>query len=402
MKKRMIVPAIALTTIFMAFLCGCSNSESANGPAENTAENSEPDLSAGKSVSVFIASDRHDNGEGNNLIAALQMATSRLDVVIPQTVLLGGDYVGNKKDMQPEFTIKDIEEEIYRVLDPNKTEVFLTYGSHDRNCVEGYAPFFSGPKREQGFYIYGISYMQMSYSNDSAAKADMQRYKVYSDSIASLPDSLKNNLNEMPPPPDSTAGKSGDKKREKPKMPNKGYGDIDAADPFGISAESATRRFTAWVNSLTDNAPIIMMSHKPLHYNREDNSGAETWFKAIEAAAKKHDIIFFYAHNHTLEEMDDSAMVNIETNSHMMLPGDSITVQGDSLEGTPRHELKFIYANAGYLSLGWSSLVTFTDIDTDGKLDYVSIRRFNILGEDDSYFGTTDKKNPLVTRLREK
>ena len=142
------------------------------------------------------------------------------------------------------------------------------------------------------------------------------------------------------------------------------------------------------------------MSHKPLHYNREDNSGAETWFKAIENAAKKHDIIFFYAHNHTLEEMDDSAKVSIETNSHMMLPGDSITVQGDSLEGAPRHKLNFIYVNAGYLKLGWSSLVTFTDTDIDGNLDYVSIQRFNILGEDDSYFGTTDKKNPLVVKLR--
>ena len=85
-----------------------------------------------------------------------------------------------------------------------------------------------------------------------------------------------------------------------------------------------------------------------------------------------------------------------------MLPGDSITVQGDSLEGTPRHELNFIYANAGYLKLGWSSLVTFTDIDTDDNLDYVSIRRFNILGENDSYFGSTDKKNPLVFKLQKR
>lgn len=224
--------------------------------------------------------------------------------------------------------------------------------------------------------------------------------KVYSDSIANLPDSLKNDSDKMPPPAlDSTEGKS-DNKRKRPKMPNKGYGDIDAEDSFGISAESATRRFTAWVNSLPDKAPIIMMSHKPLHYNREDNPGAETWFKAIEAAAKNRDIIFFYAHNHSIEERDDSAMVSIETNSHMMLPGDSITVQGDGLEGTPRHKLNFIYANAGYLKLGWSSLVTFTDTDIDGNLDYVSIQRFNILGEDDSYFGTTDKKNPLVMKLR--
>ena len=398
MKKRMIVSAIALT----AFLCGCSNSDSANGPVEtiNTAEASEPNLSAGKSVSIFVASDRHDNGEGNNLTAALQMATSRMDAVMPQTVLLGGDYVGGMENMHPEFTIKDIEKEIYRVLDSSKTEVLLTYGSHDRNCIEGYAPFFSGPKREQGFYIYGISFMQMSYSNDSVARADVNRYKVYSDSIANLPDSLKNDSNEMPPPPpDSTEGKS-DSKHKRPKMPNKGYGDIDAEDSFGISAESATRRFTAWVNSLPDKAPIIMMSHKPLHYNREDNPGAETWFKAIEAAAKNRDIIFFYAHNHSIEERSDSAMVSIETNSHMMLPGDSITVQGDGLEGTPRHKLNFIYANAGYLKLGWSSLVTFTDTDIDGNLDYVSIQRFNILGEDDSYFGTTDKKNPLVVKLR--
>ena len=388
------ISAIALT----AFLCGCSNSESANGPAaSNTAETSEPDLSAGKSVSIFVASDRHDNGKGNNLTASLQMVTSHIDAVTPQTVLLGGDYVGSGggKDMQPQFSTKDIEDEVDRVLDRNKTDLLFTYGSHDRNSIEGYAPFFSGPKREQGFYIYGINYVQMSYKDDATTKAALERSKAYTDSIASLPDSLKNV--PMPPPPDSMKFSKAAFLADDP-----GYNGIDIEDPFGMSATPAAKYFTTWVNSLSDNAPIIMMSHVPLHYNREDNFGAETWFKAIEAAAQKHDIIFFYAHNHTLEEKGDSAMARIETDSHMMLPGDSITVQGDSLEGTPRHELNFIYANAGYLKFGWSSLVTFTDVDTDGNLDYVSIRRFNILGEDDTYFGSTGKKNPLVMRLRVK
>lgn len=386
--------AIALTV----FLCGCSNSESANGPVtSNSAEASEPDLSAGKSVSVFVASDRHDNGKGNNLTASLQMVTSRMDAVTPQTVLLGGDYVGSGggKDMQPQFSTKDIEDEVYRVLDRNKTDLLFTYGSHDRNSIEGYAPFFSGPKREQGFYIYGISYVQMSYKDDATTKAALERSKAYTDSIASLPDSLKNV--PMPPPPDSIKFSKAAFLADDP-----GYNGIDIEDPFGMSATPAAKYFTTWVNSLSDNAPIIMMSHVPLHYNREDNFGAETWFKTIEVAAQKHDIIFFYAHNHTLEEKGDSAMTKIETDSHMMLPGDSITVQGDSLEGTPRHELNFIYANAGYLKLGWSSLVTFTDIDTDDNLDYVSIRRFNILGENDSYFGSTDKKNPLVFKLQKR
>ena len=338
------------------------------------------------STSLFVATDRHEAGGGNNLSAMLQIMAANQNVVVPQTVLLGGDYVGRGPDHgetgQPAFSVEDIRSEVFRVIDPTQTELLLTYGSHDRGCTEGYNAFFSGPHRCDGYYVYGISYAQMTFATDSLAQVSIDLYLEQGDDTTS----------NTPPPTDSTGT---DTVPPRPSGP-KAYNGIDAADPFGISAESATRRFTAWINSLSDDAPIVVMSHVPIHAQRGDNPGGEAWFNALQNAARTHDVILLFGHNHSLEERGDLADQEV----YLLVPGDSISVQGDSAAGVQRHKMNFTYANAGYLKLGHSSLITFIDSYGSGQFDKVSIRRYSLDGTDNQYFGTTRHRNPYTASLR--
>ena len=167
-------------------------------------------------------------------------------------VILGGDYVGSGGGSNPAFPISDLYNEIDSTLAPPYRDVVITYGSHDENCTDGYSAFFSGPRHQEGYYVYGISYAQMIYATDKDASD---------------------------------------------------YNGLDIADRYGLSAESATANFAAWVRTLTDNSPIVVMSHVPMHANRRDNLGATAWYNVLTEAAEKHDIVFLWGHNHTNEEM---------------------------------------------------------------------------------------------------
>ena len=339
------------------------------------------------STSLFVATDRHEAGGGNNLAAMLQLMAANQQVVMPQMVLLGGDYVGRGPDHgttgQPAFSVEDIRSEVFRIMDPAKTELLLTYGSHDRGCTEGYSAFFSGPHRCDGYYVYGISYAQMVFATDSSAQAAIDLYLEQGDDTTSTP-----------PPPPSSDSTTADTVPPRPHGP-KAYNGIDAADPFGISAETATRRFTAWVNSLDDDAPIVVMSHVPIHANRGDNEGGMAWFDALHNAAKKHDVILLFGHNHSLEERGDDADQAV----YLLVQGDSISVQGDSAIGVQHRRLNFTYANAGYLKLGFSTLITFTDSQGSGCFDKAILRRYSLDGTGIQYFGSTRHRNPYTIAL---
>ncbi len=331
-------------------------------------------------TSVFVGTDRHENGSGNNLSAMIQNVISHLDVPIPKVVIIGGDNVGSGGGAQgqPPFSIQDIYDEVYRNLDPNNTELLLTYGSHDQGCQEGYDVFFSGPHRCDGYYVYGISYAQMIYDADSTVLAAVANYQ------ASLTETTTTTTTDG-----STATHASGKKK-------KMYDGIDVNDRFGISAESGVRSFNTWVSSLSDNAPIIMMSHVPMHARRNDNLGGERWYLAISKAAENHDIILLFGHNHTLEEHGDSADQYV----YLLTPGDSITVQDNVKDSVQQHELNFTYANAGYLKLGWASLLTLSDINRNGYYESMIIKRFTLYGEDNTTIGLTGKENPYTLQLK--
>lgn len=350
------------------------------------------------STSLFVATDRHESGNGNHLSDLLKVVVEKADVVTPNTVLLGGDYIGSGPDRgllgQPTFSLEDMRSEIFSTLSSEETDVFFTYGSHDRNCKDNYRDFFSGPHRCDGYYVYGISYVHMAYDTDSLARAAVALYQAQGE-----------NTNESVGPPseggDGPGGGVPGGGGGNPQPPSDGlqslkpYNGIDVVDSYGISAESAAASFTSWVSTLNDHAPIVVMSHMPIHAHRGDNPGGLRWFEALNRAAETHDVILFFGHNHSMEERGDS----LDQYYYLLTPGDSISVQGDKYQGVQRKCLRFTYANAGYIKLGRCTLVTYTDTDANGNYDLMQLRRFNVLGDDESHFGLTGKRNPYTITL---
>ena len=301
--------------------------------------------------------------------------------------------------MTPAFSIKDLYDEVYAIVDPLNTRVMMTYGSHDNNCSEGYDAFYSGPRRSDGYYTYGISYVQMVFDTDSATTAAIQYYQEHADEQDDGNPPPQPEQGDGTAPPDSEQGDSITPQphhHEDGAPKQKGYDGIDQADRYGISAESAARRFTQWVSTIADSDPIVVMSHVPLHANRGDNIGAMTWYKALTTAAQTHDVLVLWGHNHTLEEHGDS----LDLYSYLLTAGDSLDIQVDSISGVVRCPLNFTYANAGYLKQGRASVITFTDTDGNGHYNTMELRRYSLEADQtDSQFGLTDKPNPYVITL---
>lgn len=298
-----------------------------------------------KSVSVFVATDRHSKEEGNNLTAVLSEVAADPEAVMPQVAILGGD-----SQNAGEFSVNDIYEELTSVLG-DEISAYYTYGSHDRQEIGKYFDsFFSGYAEEDGFYLYGINYGQMIYANNQQVEAAR-------------------------------------------------YTGMDMMDYYGYSAEVAIPVFTNWVNSLTDNKPIIIMSHVPLHLNRNDNLGASAWAEAINQAAKTHDIIFLWGHNHSTEEYEDKYGPSQDKHYYLVLPGETMPVQGPEEELSEEIELAFTYANAGYLKLGFGSLLTYSDVNGDGSYDELQIKRYSIDPEYDGAFSESGYTSPFTAPL---
>lgn len=298
-----------------------------------------------KAVSVFVATDRHAKEAGNNLTAVLSEVAADPDAVMPEVAVIGGD-----SHNAGEFSVNDIYEELASVLGDG-ISAYYTYGSHDRQATGKYFDnFFSGHAEEDGLYLYGINFGQMIYANNQQAEAER-------------------------------------------------YTGMDMMDYYGYSAEVAVPVFTNWVNSLTDNKPIIIMSHVPLHLNRNDNLGASAWAKAINEAAKTHDIIFLWGHNHSTEEYEDLHGPSQDKHFYLVLPGETMPVQGPEEELSEEIELAFTYANAGYLKLGFGSLLTYSDVNGDGSYDELQIKRYSIDPEYDGAFSETGYTSPFTQQL---
>lgn len=406
--------------LFSAILCLCLLLASVGSTVAET------------SVSIFVATDRHaryetiaieeeNPGENpdnlakrkpakkrpvydangaliwhNNLTDVLSLVAHDEDAVQPEIVLLGGDNVGDGGDGTrdetgypmgaPAFSMKAVDAQIAYVFGEDVQGLY-TYGSHDTNETGKYEDvFFSGPIKWNGYWIYGISFAQMIYDSDQQALAANERGRIYS-------------------------GK-------------------DMVDANGLSAQTASHVFLSWVKSLDDHLPIIVMSHVPLHANRGDNSGSWTWTRALNEASENHDIIFLWGHNHTLEREGETR--SIEQAHYLLLPGQTITVQSWDLDGEgrmilrrkvlsektetgtgeaadephktgkstrPEYELitqdetlRFIYLNAGYITNGIGSLLTFTDGEDDGLWDELTVKRYSLDGE------TMVKRIPLTSQ----
>lgn len=370
-------PAVA-TLAAGALLCaGCFRTDL---PPASGSEEAGLDPAWTEDLSAFTtafvtASDRHENGKGNNLTSLLELALAGSPVT-PTLVLLDGDYVGGGGGGNPEFSVFDLYNEVDAAI-PGRPEVLATYGSHDVNCTEGYEAFFTGPVRLDGFYAYGISFAQMTYATD-----------------AEMAEALAKSKKQDAPPPKPPGGGG-----QPPK--DRGYDGLDQDDPNGISAESGAASFLNWVSTLSDRDPIVVASHVPLHANRGDNPGALTWFDALQTAAASHDVIFLWAHNHTMEEHLHEGEESVDRGCYLLAPGDSLTLQGPKEVGTVREKIGFTYLNAGYVKLGFVTVISFTDYDRSGTYDRMCIRRFGLDPDrPETAFGDTGRPNPYNAWLR--
>jgi hypothetical protein len=300
-------------------------------------------------TSIFVATDRHDYEGSNQLTAVLEQVVADSDAVKPTVTLLGGDSVGRGSDREesghPAYTVAEPNAEIYSVLG-NDVATYYTFGSHDTSNTNGYSEYLSGPAKCDGYYIYGISFAQMAYATDEQTK-------------------------------------------------EAGYNYIDLADRNGISATTASANFLKWVDSLDDNLPVVVMSHVPLHVNRKDNLGAAIWCEALNKAAETHDVIMLFGHNHTTERSNDT-----DRYYYLVPEGKSMPVQGAEKDGdysTPV-TIHFTYINAGYLTMGYGSLMTFADVNADGTYDKLTVQRYSTTGKDDT-FGNTGISSPYTITL---
>lgn len=390
MDRRLFLKNAATAAIAGATMSLSSCTESVNDeffpPVPGRNKRPGPKDSYKRSTSLFTASDRHEMGEGNNLPSILKAAVSQSGIC-PGVVLLGGDYVGGGKVMTPEFPISDLYSEVYSVLDAPTCDALFTYGSHDACCTDGYSAFFSGPRRCDGYYVYGITYVQVACATDEDASA-----------AVSLHNSLLRSGEDFSDFDDDDI-----------LLEKSGYGGIDIVDRFGKSAESASASFLKWVESLDDNAPIVVMSHMPLHYNRGDNYGGQIWYEALSKAALSHDILFLWGHNHTIEEKaadysdkDDVKLADrfkyLLTPSDFLTPGDTMEIQGASKEETISARLNFSYANAGYIKLGYGTMITFSG--DSSSYSAMTLHRYAAdTVEKETEIGFTGKPNPYTVRL---
>lgn len=356
-------------------------------PGKRKKDNDKSRFLQTKSSSLFVACDRHEMGSGNYLPSILKAAVSESGIM-PGVVLLGGDYVGGGKVATPDFPISDLYSEIYSVLDAPTCDAMFTYGSHDACCTDGYSAFFSGPRRCDGYYVYGISFVQVASAKDEDTSAAI-----------SLHDSLLKSGENF----------SAFEDDDNILLEKSGYSGIDVADRYGKSAESASASFLKWVESLNDNAPIVVMSHMPLHYNRGDNLGGQIWYEALSKAAQTHDILFLWGHNHTIEERaadytdrSDTKLADrfkyLLTPSDFLTPGDTIQIQTATKGESVPVRLNFSYANAGYIKLGYGTMITFNG--NSFSYETMTIHRFAADSVDEeTEIGFTGKPNPYTIQL---
>ncbi len=313
------------------------------------------------SFSIFVCTDRYDKMDvtGNNLCTVLNGVASDDTIVKPSVFIIGGDNVGNGPDIgtngHPDFSVNDVIEEVHSVFPDG--QVLMTFGSHDTAAQEGMDEFLAGPAEQSGFYVYGVTFAQMRYADRESAE-------------------------------------------------EKSYAYLDVDAQTGLGAVEGTAAFTAWVNTLEDHLPIIVMSHMPLHANRGDNVGAAIWTEALNEAAKEHPVIVLFGHNHTSEENATEEKPSCDPAYYLVPAGGSMPIQQKDVAAADCENLEilFTYMNAGYITLGYGSVITFEDISGDGMYDRITIARYSAEGLSPD-FGTTGLVGPysfdLTTGVKE-
>jgi len=391
-QVNLIMKRILETSVFLAAIylfCACQK------------VNSVDDSKTINETAIFTGTDLHGVATPVNIKALVQLASQNLQETAPSVFLIGGDCAARHLDsimINETYSLSSVIEEIRYGSRGRRNKYFFTYGSHDAECIDAPSAFFSGPAALDNYYLYGISYAQMSFAEDSLAKQ---------------------------------------------------YYGLDSQDAFGKSAASASKKFLKWANSLNDNAPIVIMSHMPIHANRGDNFGGQIWCNAINEVSLNHDVFLLFGHNHTIEgytsngsqnnpeppqkpeepggsveppvgqgegndpgedagqesaeqpvEPDRLVLAHNEQDFYLVLPGSSIPVQTSAIDVFDTLKINFTYLNAGYINCGYASKITFSDINNDGNYDSVDICRYTVQDTTITYFGNTGIVNPYSSGLK--
>ena len=86
---------------------------------------------------------------------------------------------------------------------------------------------------------------------------------------------------------------------------------------------------------------------------------------------------------------------------YLLTPGENITLQDTVDNLTVERLLGFTYANAGYLKLGYASVITFTSNNPSGYYDAMTIRRYALTPDStETTFGFTNHPNPCMLPLK--
>lgn len=111
---------------------------------------------------------------------------------------------------------------------------------------------------------------------------------------------------------------------------------------FHTDAEvtAAIADFTAAVEELHKDRPLFIASHQPLLDRRNDNGHAYEWATAINAAAEKMDVAYFFGHNHKYDVAQD----------YYYGKGETMSVCSDSSGNAKNVTLNFTHMCAGYMA----------------------------------------------------
>ena len=289
---------------------------------------------------ILIASDIHRvNGKDR-----LEEVLGILPKGAFDAALIGGDLVGlaapnrdmpeeeRKRNWTPDFSVREFDQRLKAVLQPG-AKAYYTYGSHDLREAAGRTSFLAGPVDLGECWLYGISFAEMKFAREEQRAED-----------------------------------------------HRGHG-YDGIDPG--CAEEAAARFLKWAHGLKDHKPILVMSHVPLHAHRQDNLGAQIWTEALNSAGKKHDILFFFGHNHTAERK-----TALDRQFYLAPAGEKLPIQSAERECAREIPLNFTYANAGYIVHGCCSSVTVEE-------DRIILRRHAVQKEQEA-FGDTGIPSPWI------
>lgn len=303
---------------------------------------------------IAVASDRHgpqdesDWTKYDTLTCSVVLGLSGITDKV-EYVCLDGDMVGSKGGSDPrnapKYPSSEVMDEVNHLFpDLTNENVAIVYADHDVGCIDDAGIMKCKAATNPDF----TSQSQLIYTGKTAA--GKVAYYVYGVSFASM------------------------------------YGEGNSCNGDADGPE----RFKNWVKTVDQSVPIIVASHVPLHFRREDNPGAVAWSKVLNYAATgsesvqsgqtvKRNVIFLHGHNHTYEGGNYPY--------EYYLPVGSKMVVGKTYDTNNEHVIYYTYTTAGYLKHRHAS----TLITIDGKNVTVSKYVDGLLVTNGAYMGSAHK-----------